>query len=416
MLKRVGIRVAHRDTSHKEVNFIRTYQIALFDLYPIACFRSDASGVWLNQRIQRVQENFRAVPIDEDKLTTRVVHYAVRALHALGLDHGLVSIAVGQKGVLFVQDVTATPVLEGALLTAYAEAIEGMMAKEATESADRILIGTDIEMMLENSNGKMVLASSYLPRKGKVGCDDRSVQFDGKRMPLVELRPDPDESPLGLVNNLKAAMYEAARLIPRPSVKWKAGSMPFRPYSTGGHIHFSGVRFSSHFVKVLDNYLGLPLMLVEHRETAQLRRPKYGFLGDVRHKDHGGFEYRTPASFVVDPVSTAATFCIAYLLAVHHEELETTDIYEPGLQYAFYRGQTEKIRPIALQNLFRLRNVALYERYQNYIEPFIDMVTNGTTWDEQADVRSVWSIPIENTVLSKTNVRRKKRDLARHTG
>jgi hypothetical protein len=416
ILKRVGIRVAQRDTSSREVNYIRTYQIALFDLYPIACFRSDTSGVWLSQRIQRVQENFREVPLDDDKLTTRVVHYAVRSLHALGLDHGLVSIAVGPKGVLYVQDVTATPVLDGALLTAYAGAIEKMMEEKAPEPTDRVLIGTDIEMMLENTNGKMVLASAYLPRKGRVGCDDRSIQFDGKRRPLVELRPDADESPVGLINNLKATMFEATRLIPRPSVKWKAGSMPFRPYSTGGHIHFSGVRFTSRFVKVLDNYLGLPLMLVEHRETAQLRRPKYGFLGDVRHKDHGGFEYRTPASFIVDPVATAAAFCIAYLLAIHHDALETTDIYEPAIQYAFYRGDTELIRPIALQNLNRLREVALYERYQNYIEPFIDMVSTGQTWDEQVDVRTVWGIPIEEPVRSKTKVRRKKRVLVRHTG
>ena len=62
----------------------------------------------------------------------------------------------------------------------------------------------------------------------------------------------------------------------------------------------SRIWLTSRLLRVLDNYLALPFILIEDQNT-KLRRPRYGFLGDFRRKTHGGFEYRTLPSWIVSP-------------------------------------------------------------------------------------------------------------------
>ncbi|MCL6453408.1 MAG: hypothetical protein K6T78_07225 [Alicyclobacillus sp.] len=403
-LRRVGVRVVSKGSN--QPTFLRHYRFPIFDLQALTCFRADQGAAWLNQRIQRVPEHFREVPLDDDKVTTRAMYYALRALHALGLDHGLVSVSMAPQGVLYVVDVTPAPVLSGRLLDLYANAVEASIDRDA-ESPSPFLLGTDVELMLRNSAGKMVLASRYFTRKGAIGCDDRSIQFDGKRLPLLELRPAPAAQPMTVVSNLRALMVEASETINREGVEWRAGSMPFRPFSIGGHIHFSGIPFSSRLVRVLDNYLGLPLMVVEDPRTAVLRRKRYGFYGDVRHKDHGGFEYRTPASFVVSPEVTAAALALAYVIGHHHRELPIpTDLYEASLQRAFFQGQAEVLAPLAEHNLTLLSRFSAYQRVREQIEPLIAMIQSRTVWNEDIDVRVAWGIPLSKKKPTKRGRRR----------
>ncbi|WP_436663483.1 putative amidoligase domain-containing protein [Alicyclobacillus acidoterrestris] len=413
-LRRVGVRVAPRSTKSGGITtFTRQYRIPMFDLVPIGCFRSDSGAGWSSARISRVHASFHEISVTEDKQTRRAVFLATRTLHALGLDFGMVSIGVGPKGLLQVMDVTATPVLEGRLLEMYKDAMTAFMEREeqARRGTYTVTLGTDIEIMLRNPQGKMVLASNYFTRRGRIGCDDRSVNFDGKRLPLMELRPAPDPTPGGLLQNLKRLMREASERINRPNVEWRAGSMPFRPYCTGGHIHFSGVPFSSRLVKVLDNYLGLPLMAVEDRRTAGLRRPKYGYLGDIRHKDYGGFEYRTPGSFVCSQVVTTAAFHLAHMLASHYRDFSLPDIYSPSMQIAFYEGQIGALRPLILRNIETIRRHAAYTQYREYIEPLFVMIEQGQTWNEQRDVRVEWGIPTRRTRAT-GNVRTRRAKVA----
>jgi len=398
-LRRLGVRFLEREIPKPgadPIRLIRHYRIPIFNMEPLSCFRSEGGQVWLNQRIQRIQEHFREVSIRDDKVTTRAVYLAMRSLHALGLDFGLVSIGMAPKGVLHVLDVTPTPFLEGRMLDLFSGALQKLVQHE--ERYGTVMLGTDIELMLRNQQGKMVLASDYMGRKGRVGCDDRSVQFDGKRLPLMELRPLPQTTPLMLVEQLRDTMLEASKSINRVKVEWRGGSMPFRPYCTGGHIHFSNVALSSRLVRVLDNYLGLPLMMVENPRTAALRRPRYGFLGDIRHKDYGGFEYRTPASFVVSQEVTFAAFCIAYIIAHHESELPTPDLYEPNVQAAFYRHDIAALRPIVERNFQALRQTSTYDSYRDYIEPLWNMITIGATWNEDVDVRVAWNVPLSQAI------------------
>jgi Phage phiEco32-like COOH.NH2 ligase-type 2 len=68
------------------------------------------------------------------------------------------------------------------------------------------------------------------------------------------------------------------------------------------------------------------------------------------------------------------------------------DIYEENIQDAFYTGRTDVLRPIAERNLANLQRLASYERYKEYIDPCIDMIHDGQTWDEQTDVKRAWGI------------------------
>ena len=410
-LRRMGVRTLPKNPSSQGINIARHYRFPIYDLRGLTCFRSDSGPAWMNQRIQRIQDNFHEVALDDDKVTTRAMYLAVRALHALGLDNGLVSIAMGQKGVLYVVDVTPTPVLKGRLLDLFANAVERHMdddAELAKNGVGPFLMGTDVEVMLKNANsGKMVLASQFFSRKGKIGCDDRSIQFDGKRLPLLELRPDADSNPLALIANLKKLMVEASTTINRRGIEWRAGSMPFKPYSIGGHIHFSGVPFTGHLVRALDNYVGLPLMVVEDQRTAVPRRKRYGFYGDIRHKDYGGFEYRTPGSFLVSPEITAAAICLSYIVAIHHRELPVFDIYDRNLQESFFQGQAAALAPIAERNLSLLARTSTYARYREQIEPLIAMIRSGTFWDETKDVRAAWGIPLVKPKATQTSTRKR---------
>ncbi|MCL6632974.1 MAG: hypothetical protein K6T63_10105 [Alicyclobacillus herbarius] len=412
-LRRVGIRAARdRTRGEEEERFQRQFRIPVFHLTPLACFRSDAGSAWINERIQRIQENFVEVPPDEDRLTRRAVRLAMRAVHALGLDFGLVSIGQTGKGLLSVLDITPNPVLTGRMLELFEKAVTDYIAEEtrAPEVYSGVLLGTDMELMLRNSAGKMVLASKYFGRRGPIGCDDRSIHMDGRRLPLLELRPEPDTNPLVVVNRLRDLMTEAALTINRRGVQWRAGSMPFRPFCTGGHIHFSNVPLTGHFVRVLDNYLGLPLMLVENPETAVLRRPRYGFLGDVRHKSWG-FEYRTPSSFLVDRDVATAAMCLACVLAAHHRDLPVVDLYDIHLQTAFYRADQAALRQIALRNLGNLGGLAVFERFRDYIMPLVEMIEQGRTWDETVDVRVVWDIPLAKVETGRRKTVRRSQSL-----
>jgi hypothetical protein len=403
LLRQIGFRCLARGAdSSTGPSLLRQYRIPLFDLRPLACFRSDASGIWINRRIQRLQDSFQEVALDQDRVTVRAVNLAMRAAHALGLDVALVSVGMAAKGVLYLMDITPNPILEDRMLDLYADAIACHIEEEAewasgTQQVQPVL-GTDVELMLRNRQGKMVLASKYFPRHGRVGCDDRSLRSDGQRLPLLELRPDPTGNPLELVEHLRETMLDAATGIRRQGVEWRAGSMPFRPYPTGAHIHFSGVPFSAKLVQVLDNYVGLPLMLVEDPKTGQLRRPRYGMLGDVRFKAHGGFEYRTPASFVVDPDVTAAAFCLAYLAALYHRELPVANLSDPNLQLAFYRSDKPVLRSVWERNLAALSRLPMYERYRDHILPLASMIELEQVWDESVDVRKVWQIPLKGVI------------------
>lgn len=406
ILRQNGIRCPYSRESGKErfVTLLRHYRVPVFNMRALSLYRSDGKLIWLDRRISQINEQFREVPMDEDKIAVRICRLGVRAVHALGLDFGLVSLGVSTRGLSYVLDVSPAPVLKDKLLDVYAKAMQDWIHQEESQTTSSFVMGTDLEFMLKNREGKMVVASNYLPRNGKVGCDALSIRRAGTRFPLAEIRPDPSSSPLRLVKNIADTLAEAKRMIPR-NLHWLAGSMPFRNYGIGGHIHFSNLPLSSQLVKALDNYLALPVMMLEDTTASIRRRPKYGFLGDVRLKSHGGWEYRTLGSWMISPQISMAVLCLAKLVATHYRELTRTPFLQPELQKAFYKGDKGTLLPCFEEVWRDIELTATYEKYKEFLDVIPEMVRNGESWNESADIKRAWGIRYTKSARSGKLVR-----------
>lgn len=406
ILKINGIRcpISNEAGQEKQIVLSRHYRVPVFNMRALSLYRSDGKSIWLDRRISQINQHFREVSLDEDRYAERITRLAVRTVHALGLDFGLVSLGLTPRGFAYVLDVSPAPALKDKLLDEYVSAIKDWIKIIESPVPANFVMGTDLEFMLRNREGKMVLASKFLPRQGKVGCDALSIRRDGRRFPLAEIRPEPSTSPLRLVKNIEETLKEAKQLIPG-RIQWLAGSMPFQRYGIGGHIHFSGIPLSSRLVKALDNYLALPVMMIEDSNAAARRRPKYGFLGDVRLKFHGGWEYRTLGSWMVSPEISKAVLSLAHLVAVHHRDLKRTPLLRPSLQKAFYKGEKESLRPYFEEVWRDIQRTNLYSTYKEQLDVLSDMANNGVTWNESEDFKRAWGI--RNAQMTRTETRRR---------
>jgi hypothetical protein len=287
-----------------------------------------------------------------------------------------------------------------------------------------------------NPAGKVVAASRYLERDGEAGCDAIVVRGRPVITPLAELRPRPSRSPRQLAANLRRALRLAAARIGDASLTWLAGGMPLRGFPLGGHVHFSGVWLNSHLLRALDNYLALPLLLIE-AETARQRRPRYGFLGDFRRQPHGGFEYRTLPSWIVTPQVAVGVLSLARVIADGYRELPVGGIggdgahvdNQPGvgrypdsafdtsdsasaigasfhptpiparplddirLLEAYYSADKTALQPVVAELWRRLERLPAYAEFAADLEPLRARTLRMETWSETDDLRRAWKIP-----------------------
>jgi len=144
-------------------------------------------------------------------------------------------------------------------------------------------------------------------------------------------------------------------------------------------------------LRTLDNYLALPLSLLEDA-PARARRPAFGWLGNARRKAHGGFEYRTPASWLATPEVARGVIALAKLIASDHALLRERPLDAPEMQLAYYQADKAKLRqalPAWRRDIVRC---PAYRRYEIELEPFIELLESGWSWDEAADIRPAWGI------------------------
>lgn len=376
---------------------IRHYQVPVFNLRALSCFRTESKHVWLGGRITEIVDNFTELTGDYDEQARKVCMLAIRAVHALGLEFALVSLGVNAQGRPVVQDIAPAPRLKGRLLELYGGALKeylDLLELVRTGEHGAPLLGTDLEFMLSSRQNKLVLASRYFSPKGKVGCDDRTFRGDASQRPLAELRPDPARTPEELCDHIEQTLLQASAALSGEYPRLVAGSAPYPCFPIGGHIHFSLQPFTARFVNLLDVYVGLPLMLIEDPLTAARRRPRYGFLGDVRHKGYGGFEYRTPASFLVDPDITFGALALAYVTAVHQHSLPYLPLHREENAQAFYRNDRDHLLSMAEDVHTEIRRTSSYARYRDAIDPIFDMIRNDEVWDESVDIRIAWGVPL----------------------
>ncbi|ASA22009.1 putative amidoligase domain-containing protein [Paenibacillus donghaensis] len=313
---------------------------------------------------------------------------AIRALYGLGLDSGeVVLAALGDRRYA----VERIEPLRSARVGPYRSAAASLARSVALEQPGRpgLLMGMDPEfLLLRESTGRVVPASRYLPTDGVAGCDAGPSGTRGV-FPVAELRPQPRREPRALLAQLMSAARTADRLIADRSLRWRAGGMPLRGWALGGHLHFSGVTLSAPLLRALDNYLALPLLLLEDAR-AGARRPRYGVLGDFRHQPHGGFEYRTLPSFLVSPVIAKGAVHLAHLIVSHYEDLPLRPLDREDLHAAYYSGDKALLRaafpPLAKQ----LRHLSGYPCAAPCIEPLFRFIAEERTWDESRDIRALW--------------------------
>src|SRR5690606_27831164 len=214
------------------------------------------------------------------------------------------------------------------------------------------------------------------------------------------LRPRPSSSPRELIVRLYRGMLLAAKKINNPNVSWLAGALPRPGLPIGGHIHFSGVPLGSAILRALDNYVTLPLVLLEDKRGLK-RRPTYGFLGNFREKFHGGFEYRTPPSWLVSPTLTKGILSLAKLIALNYPFLTYWPLRDVSVQKAYYRGEEEVVKSIVPALWREVRRLPQYAEEQNALDPHYDYLMSGKTWDESEDIRQKWRIPPYHSVKKK---------------
>lgn len=324
----------------------------------------------------------------------RLIRLAVRAVYAAGLDFGTVTIRLDGGGKAAIETIDPAPDATGDQWPAWAGALAGLAAEEERRHSGnrQVMLGMDPEFVLLSKSGKVVPASRFFPRGGEVGFDRTSVPGRTGVHPLAELRPAPSSEPAQLIRSLRRTMWMAARQLDDPELRWIAGGMPVKGLPLGGHIHFSGVGLNSALVRALDNYLALPLMLLEDESTAARRR-RYGKPGDIRRKAHGGFEYRTLPSLLVSPRITKGAVALAKLIAENYERLPERPLDDLRLLQAFIDGDKAQLAPVVRGLWPSIAGLEGYRNYARYIEPLGEWLAAGITWQRETDFRKAWRIP-----------------------
>lgn len=387
-LRQAGIEALSSSEQRRREPGLRVrYDVHISCLEAIRIRRKDTSGMGAKQEEELGRETSPSV-------YKRVERLAIKSLYTLGLEHGRVRLEASGSGGFAVIAVDPCPWNdEGELGAMYKESWQRHTAalNEEKQFSRTPVIGMDPEFLLvQMPESKIVPASRFLERTGVAGCD--SVTIGGRRVyPVAELRPAPSAEPRELLTHLMRAFAAASRSISDSSLVWQAGGMPQRGLPLGGHIHFSGVQLTGELLRALDNYLALPLAVLQDPRGSG-RRPRYGALGDFRLKSYGGFEYRTLPSFLVSPVVAKGVVALAGLIACSYDELKQRPLSTTKVHLAFYEGQREVMMPYVTPLMEDLRQLNGYARYERYAAPLMRLCKRGQTWDESRDIRKLWNI------------------------
>ncbi|WP_281887131.1 putative amidoligase domain-containing protein [Paenibacillus sp. YYML68] len=420
-LQGIDCRLEGEDASPGE-RWTHDYRVPVFHLQPLAVFHR-SSGVFYSEGSLQVAGRRTggvgvgsigsggggaAVPMALSRETEyvelgteqpgyyamRAMREAVKTLYALGLDYGVVHVRVLASGALCVRSVEAIPELTPRLAKLFADAMNSYdkwLERTSTSAKRPVMLGADPEFLLVTDRGKVRFASQFVGKDGPFGCDAIMLPSRRKIFPLAELRPAPSTDVRRLIVHLHHTMQLAAKQITDTSLRWVAGGMPVRGFPLGGHIHFSGVELDVALLRALDNYIALPLTLLEDERTAG-RKPQYGFLGDFRRQRHGGFEYRVLPSWLVSPGVAKGVLALAKLVGEHYRQLKARPLAESDVLKAYYRSDKSRIRPL-LPSLWRdLERLPSYKEYESYLLPLRRMMLQQRAWNELDDIRPKWKI------------------------
>jgi hypothetical protein len=382
------------------VEYQVVYQVLVFHL-EVLMIRVNQAQTWLCHGITSPRHIDRWIPIDKHKRSARlskVKREAIKAIYVLGLDYGMVTCSINSSGKFVVFEVQPTPPWKEPWTHLLANAMNQLAVQLRQEDSPPLPIGlgADPEFLLRHRNGKIVPASRFFLPEGVVGCDGVGSARYRHIKPLAELRPRPSLAAEQLTSHVFQTMQYAACRIADDHLEWLSGGMPYRGFPLGGHLHFSNLWLNSHLLRALDNYLALPLMMIEG-ESARYRRPRYGTLGDFRHKSHGGFEYRTLPSWLISPTLTRAVFALSLCIAYHYRQLQQRPLDSCNNYQAFYQANRTRLRPYALAMCQEISQLTHYPDYEQELSPLFELIETNHQWNEQADIRHSWNVRAKST-------------------
>jgi hypothetical protein len=356
----------------------RYYEILVFDI----------SIISIKQKIPN--RSTKAVSYIKQKACEKAAELSKKAVYHLGLDYAMVKIALTANKQYIVLNVDPSPSVRSIDLRKLMVKIVNSQNEDEVVHGRDVKLGADPEFMLSRKH-RMIPASIYFPHHGKVGCDNIRTR-DRQQHPIGELRPAPSISPLKLTENLNSALHTAVNMAPSRHLRWIAGSRPFKGYPIGGHIHFSNIKLNFAVLRALDNFLAIPVLMLENSNTAALRRKKYGALADFRVKKYGGFEYRTLSSWLVSLEITRAVLCLAKIIATQYLELNQNYLNTLQAQQAFYKGDKEYFKAKFVDLWSAICQTDLYNQYTDELQVIQDMINSGESWNEKDDFRKAWSL------------------------
>lgn len=302
---------------------------------------------------------------------------AIRSLYVTGLPNGVVKIGKLSNEAPIVISV---------------KPLEKVLSITPIPTPLPFTIGADVEFML-NNEGELIPASRFFPIEGPVGCDERQIEQDSGDYALAELRPEKAQTPQELYKNIKALLNDASNQIPYNNIEFHSGSMPFSGYQCGGHLHF-GTPLSLAKIRALDQYVAIPLAMIEDSRTAKRRRKtKHGGLGKYRLHPYG-FEYISLSSWITDPQLTLGILCLAYLVVAYHHELPADLLFEPLVQQAYYNGNKTILKHYWPEIKKRLQSTTGFHDYENELTDFFNRVEHPEEYPVQKDLRQNWGLDI----------------------
>lgn len=367
--------------SQVEESVIKTYEVLLWG------FTCISLKVWSGANERGRTKTLR------ERDNQKIVEQARRVSYFLGLDLAVVTIAYTARRRYKALSINPSPILSEKNIDIIVQKIVDLAGQDQRVLLKDIKMGADPEFMMFNSRtGKIVSASNHFPREGMVGCDNIRMPNRTQR-PVAEVRPKPDYSPIILTANIKQALNMANQMAPYRGVRWVAGSQPGGGFSIGGHIHFSNIKINASILRALDNFVGLPIFLIENPVPASRRRKRYGRLGDYRIKEYGGFEYRTPGSWLVSQNITLAILCLSKIVISRYPWLPFNYLNTPEAQQAFYQGNKDYFYPIVERLWSHIETIDMYQEYRVHLDELHEMLINQSSWNETVDFRKAWMIP-----------------------
>lgn len=193
-------------------------------------------------------------------------------------------------------------------------------SRAATVAPAQILLGADPELELAYEGNRIAASSIGLEAGGsaQTSYQTHGVGADGAGGP-IELRPEPGSS-AHVTDSLRARLirlrdgYLVTRWPGLQRVELIAGCG--RTIPVGGHIHVSGIgqEPSADMLVTLDATISRPLYSASDSRLRGNSR-SYGGYSQWRSQDHGGWEYRTPPSWLAHPDLTAGALAVMQVLA-----------------------------------------------------------------------------------------------------